>query len=197
MKQNGRFRLLVVGVGGQGVLSAARLLGEAALREGKQVVVGQLHGMAQRGGSVESTVLFGPGSSSFIGPGEADALLALEPLEALRTLPRLSEDTRVVVSLGKIPPFTLAQTGQPYPDLDGIVAALREVAGEVVTVDAPALADAAGSARALNMVMLGALSDLGILPLAPGAIESAIEERSSDGAAGHRAFVLGRKAVAS
>jgi indolepyruvate ferredoxin oxidoreductase beta subunit len=194
---DGRFRLLVVGVGGQGVLSLTRLLGMVALSEGKQVVVGQLHGMSQRGGSVESTVLFGPGSSSFIGPGEADVLLALEPIEALRALPRLSRNTRVVMSLGKVPPFTLAQKGQPYPDLDGIVATLREAAGEVLTVDGPALAEAAGSALALNMVMLGVLADLAVLPLAPEAIERAIEARGSGEAAGHRAFVLGRKAAAS
>jgi indolepyruvate ferredoxin oxidoreductase beta subunit len=174
-----------------------RLLGKVALTEGKQVVVGQLHGMSQRGGSVESTVLFGPGNSSFIGPGEADALLALEPLEALRSLPRISHNTRVVMSLGTIPPFTLAQKGQPYPDLDGIVATLREAAGEVITVDGPALAAAAGSARALNMVMLGVLADLAILPFAPEAIERAIEERSSGDGADHRAFVLGQQAVAS
>lgn len=193
MRPNGRFRLLVVGVGGQGVLSAARILGEAALAEGKEVVVGQLHGMSQRGGSVESTVLFGPGRSSFIGASEADAMLALEPLEALRALPRLSRRTRVVVSLGKIPPFTLAQKGQPYPDLDGILTTLRGVAGEVVTVDGPALAEAAGSARALNMVMLGALANLGILPIEPEAIERAIEFPGGD--AGRRAFILGRRAV--
>ncbi len=196
MSPNGRFRLLLVGVGGQGVLSAARLLGEAALTEGKQVVVGQLHGMSQRGGSVESTVLIGPGRSSFIGPGEADAMLALEPLEALRALPRLSRRTRVVVSLGKIPPFTLAQKGQPYPDLDGILTALRGAALDVVTVDGPALAAAAGSARALNMVMLGALASLGVLPVSLEVIEKAIQDSGPGGQAGCRAFRLGGKAIA-
>lgn len=196
MTQRGRFRLLLVGVGGQGVLSAARLLGEAALAEGKNVVVGQLHGMSQRGGSVESTVLFGPGRSSFIGAGAADAVLALEPLEALRAVPRLSPRTRAVVSLGRVPPFTLAQKGEPYPDLDGILASLREAAGEVVTVDGPSLAEAAGSVQALNMVMLGALAGLGVLPLDPEAIERAIEDASPGEDTGRRAFRLGRKAVA-
>ncbi|MBI2840468.1 MAG: indolepyruvate oxidoreductase subunit beta [Acidobacteria bacterium] len=196
MNPNRRFRLLLVGVGGQGVLSAARMLGEAALAEGKQVVVGQIHGMSQRGGSVESTVLIGPGRSSFIGPGGADALLALEPLEAMRALPRLSRRTRVVVSLGKIPPFTLAQKGQPYPDLDGVLAALRGAARDVITVDGPALAEAAGSARALNMVMLGALASLGVLPVSLEAVEKALQDSGPGGQAGCRAFRLGGKAIA-
>jgi len=195
--QNGRFRLLVVGVGGQGVLRAARLLGEAALAEGQEVVVGQLHGMSQRGGSVESTVLIGPGRSSFIGPGQAHALLALEPLEALRARTRLSAQTRVVVSLGQVPPFTLAQRGEAYPDVEGILASLRAAAGEVVTLDGPSLAQAAGSAQALNMVMLGALAGLGVLPLAPEAVLGAIEAASRGDDIGRRAFGLGRRAVAS
>lgn len=190
-----RFRLLVVGVGGQGVISAARLLGEASLAAGQPVVLGQLHGMSQRGGSVESTVVFGPGNSSFIGPGAADVLLALEPIEALRAIPRVSRRTRALVNTGKIPPFLLAQKGLPYPDLDGMLAALRNAAGEVITIDGRALADAAGSARALNLVMLGALASMRVLPLDPEAIEKAIERTSPGGDAGRRAFMLGRKAI--
>lgn len=198
MTLDGRFRLLVVGVGGQGVLHAARLLGEAALAQGQEVVVGQLHGMSQRGGSVESTVLIGPGRGSFIGPGQAHALLALEPLEALRALPRLGARTRAVVSLGRIAPFTLAQRGEPYPDLDWILAALRAAAGEVVTLDGPALAQAAGSAQALNLVMLGALAGIGVLPFEPEAVLRAIEASSRGGDdTGRRAFGLGGRAVAS
>ena len=78
-------RVLCCGVGGQGVLSAARWLGDAAMLDDHEVRVGQLHGMSQRGGSVQATVLIGPGHSSVIGPGEADVLVALEPLELGRT----------------------------------------------------------------------------------------------------------------
>ncbi|MEW6367360.1 MAG: 2-oxoacid:acceptor oxidoreductase family protein [Acidobacteriota bacterium] len=195
MTPNGRFRLLVVGVGGQGVLSVARVLGEAALAEGKPVVLGQLHGMSQRGGSVESTVVIGPGYSSFIGPAAADALLALEPIEALRAVPRLSRRARVVISTGKVPPFTLAQKGLPYPDLSGMLSALREATCEVVTLDGPAIARAAGSSRSLNLVMLGALAALQILPLDPQSIVRVVESACPGGPAGRRAFALGMKAV--
>ena len=82
-------RILIVGVGGQGVLSAARHIGQAALDHGLEARIGQIHGLSQRGGSVESTVVLGPGSTGFVSMGQADVLLALEPLEALRALARV------------------------------------------------------------------------------------------------------------
>lgn len=195
MNASDRLRLLIVGVGGQGVLTAARILGEAALAEGVPVVVGQLHGMSQRGGSVESTVLFGPWRSSLFGGGSVDVLLALEPLEALRALPRISKHTRVVVSVGTITPFLLTQTGQPYPGVDGILAKLRNSAGTLLAVDGPAIAESAGSARSLNAAMLGALAALDVIPVTREAIERAIERVNPNHAAGRRAFSLGGQTV--
>ncbi|MCP4661695.1 MAG: indolepyruvate oxidoreductase subunit beta [bacterium] len=191
------FRLLLTGVGGQGILTIARSIGDAALTAGREVVVGQLHGMSQRGGSVEATVIIGPGRSSFIADGAADAVLALEPLEALRARPKMSAATRVVVNLGRVIPFTLAQQGREYPDLAWILAEIRAVAPELITVDGPALVQAAGAARSLNIVMLGALAGLEILPLAGDTLWQAIAGRLP---AGHletnrRAFAGGREAV--
>ncbi|MFH1130352.1 MAG: 2-oxoacid:acceptor oxidoreductase family protein, partial [Pseudomonadota bacterium] len=85
-----RIKVLIVGVGGQGVLTAAKMLGDAALHAGFGVTVGQLHGMSQRGGSVEAGVLIGEGESSFIEEGAADIVLGFEPLEVLRALPKMS-----------------------------------------------------------------------------------------------------------
>ncbi|MBI5851061.1 MAG: 2-oxoacid:acceptor oxidoreductase family protein [Planctomycetes bacterium] len=195
MRANDRLRLLIVGVGGQGVLTAARILGEAALAEGVPVIVGQLHGMSQRGGSVESMVLFGPWRSSLFGGGAVDVLLALEPLEALRALPRVAKHTHIVVNIGTVTPFLLTQTGQPYPGVDGILAKLRHGAGELVAVDGPAIAESAGSARALNAAMLGALAALGALPVTREAIERAIERANPNQSAGRRAFALGAQVV--
>ena len=162
---DGRFKLLVVGVGGQGVLTIARFLGDAATRAGVPVAVGQLHGMSQRGGSVQATVALGDGASAFIGQGEADAVLGLEPLEVSRARPAMSAETRVVMSLGRIVPHTLAQQGAGYPSLDDLRAGIRARTRDLVCVDGPALAEQAGNARALNTVMLGALVGLGTLPL--------------------------------
>ncbi len=193
--KRGRFKLLVTGVGGQGVLSAARWLGEAAILAGLEVVLGQLHGMSQRGGSVQSTVLIGPGHGSFIDDGSADAVLGLEPMEVLRARAKMSADTRVVVNQGRVIPHTLAQKGLEYPQLSRILAEVRAVAPETVTIDGPALVRAAGAARALNVVMLGALAGLEILPVDGDMLWRAVEKRCQAQylEANRRAFVLGRR----
>jgi indolepyruvate ferredoxin oxidoreductase beta subunit len=86
-----RLRVFLTGVGGQGTLTSTRLLALAAMDSGLEVVSGEIHGMAQRGGVVESTVLVGGFASPKISPGEADVLLGFEPLEAWRALPMLRE----------------------------------------------------------------------------------------------------------
>lgn len=158
----GTLRILVVGVGGQGVLTAARAIGEAACRAGLDVRVGQLHGMSQRGGSVEATVCIGRGAGHRIGPAQADVVLGLEPLEALRALPRMSRRTVVFVAPEAIVPFSLTTRGAGHPDLEAIVARLWTVAGEVRVVGGPARA---------NVALVAALADSGLLPAlreAPG-----------------------------
>jgi indolepyruvate ferredoxin oxidoreductase beta subunit len=191
-----RFRLLVVGVGGQGVLTAARFVGEAALAAGMQVNLGQLHGMSQRGGSVSSTVVLGPGKSSFIATGRADLVLAFEPLEALRARIAMSGRTQVVVNTGAIVPWTLAQAGQDYPSLEGILDGIRAVAASVHTVDGDALARESGAARSLNIAMLGVLTGCEGFPLDGDAIWQAVAEKSSARfvESNRRAFELGRGA---
>lgn len=194
-----RCRVLVVGVGGQGVLTAARLLGEAAVDAGLPVVLGQLHGMSQRGGSVESSVLIGSEGCSFIPPGGADLLLGFEPLEVLRARPSLSKNTTVLLSSGRVVPYPLAQAGKTYPDLDGMLASLRSHCARVELVDGPALAQEAGDRRALNIAMLGALAGLGVLPLDEDALAAVIERESAAGRrdCNGRAFELGREATAA
>jgi len=192
-----RFKILVVGVGGQGVLSAARFLGEAALEKKLQVNVGQLHGMSQRGGSVEASVIIGPGHSSHIGNFEADIVLGLEPLEVLRALPMINENTRVVTNTGQIVPFSLAIQGVPYPPVKETLNRVREVTSNLVEVDGPALIKRVGVPRTLNVCMLGALAGLKLLPfdneLLWKAIEKKCPERFLD--ANRQAFDLGIKSV--
>ena len=192
-----RTRILVVGVGGQGVLTVARMLGDAALAAGLDVRVGQLHGMAQRGGSVEALVILGQGQSTFIGDGEADVVLGLEPLETLRALPRMSPRTRVVLSSGKVVPFSLVREGLPYPPLEDLLDQIRAVAPDLHLVDGPALLEQAGAARSLNICLFGVLAGLGVLPLDAQTLWEAVARRIP---AGHleenrRAFELGRDSV--
>lgn len=197
MSASPRLKILVAGVGGQGALTAARFLGDACLASGLEVLVGQLHGMSQRGGSVECSVLVGPGRSTFIGAGEADVLLALEPLEALRALPRLSERSRVVVNLGTIVPFNLAMQGAPYPAISEILGALRAVTTRVYAVDGPALVKQVGVGRTLNVVLLGALAALGVLPFGPDALWQAVARHSPPRflEANRRTFALGMESI--
>jgi len=169
-----RTRVLLVGVGGQGVITAAAVLGLAVRDAGLGVNVGQLHGMAQRGGSVEATVVIGAGSTAFIGAGEADIVVGFEPLETLRAAPRMRPGAVVLMNTGHIPPFALAQARQPYPDMDDLVATLGRSSERLVLVDGPEVAVEAGDVRVLNSVMLGALVGLGVLPIDAVALERAV-----------------------
>ncbi len=194
-----RFALLVVGIGGQGVLTVSRLVGEAAMAGGVDAVLGQLHGMSQRGGSVQSSVLLGPGRTSFVAAGGARVVLGLEPLEVVRALPAMGPATVVVTSTGRIVPHTLTQQGRDYPELAPLLDEVRDRAARLIELDAPALARAAGTGRALNSVMLGALAGLEVLPAAISdeALVAAIESRFPPGFRdiNRRAFAFGREAV--
>jgi indolepyruvate ferredoxin oxidoreductase beta subunit len=192
-----RHKILFVGVGGQGVLTAARMLGEAALATGIEPMVGQLHGMAQRGGSVEAAVLLGPGQSAFIEAGGADVLVGLEPMETLRALPRLSERSQVVINRGAVVPFPLAMRGEAYPEVDAIADRVREVAPQTLQIDGTALLQGEmGHARSLNMLMLGALAELQLAgPLTRDAIFEAMRSRTPPRLleVNERAFALGEQ----
>jgi indolepyruvate ferredoxin oxidoreductase beta subunit len=191
-----RRAVLLVGVGGQGVLTAAKVLGDACHRAGLPVVVGQLHGMSQRGGSVECSVQVGRGSSSFL-LGPADVVVAFEPLEARRALGRVGPDTTVLVSPGTIVPHGVTRSGQGYPDLDDTLREIEARGGEVIVVDGPGLARLAGDERTLNVLMLGALAGLAALPLGPDALFDAVADRCPPRtiSANRRAFELGLTSI--
>jgi indolepyruvate ferredoxin oxidoreductase beta subunit len=188
--------VLVVGVGGQGAITAARILGEAAKSSGMPVRVGQIHGMSQRGGSVESTVVIGPGQSPFMPLRGADVVLGLEPLELLRARPKLHAGSRVVVSSGRIVPTPMALKGDEYPDLEEIYDQVRPLVEQLVVVDGEDLAATAGNPRALNAILLGVLAGQGWLPFDERALldqRSPPKHRESN----RRAFQVGKEAMSS
>jgi len=164
------WRILIAGTGGQGVITAARLLTEFSVLHGHQVLSSQLHGMAQRGGAVQSSVLIDCGISPAIGRGDADIVLGLEPVETARALPFISTKTIVVMNTIPVIPCVLAQNyvlGEgptEYPSVEKLSTIIREVTTKLVTVDATALAKQAGSLKAINVVMLGCLFGSGLLP---------------------------------
>ncbi len=158
-------KILFSGVGGQGTLLASRLMGEAAMAAGMDVRVSEVHGMAQRGGVVESTVMLGGLKSPIISTGEADMLVSFEPLETIRALNRCSRNTSIVTNIRPITPITVKLGQAEYPDVDQWIAFIKSNYRRVCAVDADELARQAGTAKAVNVVLLGVLIGLGELPV--------------------------------
>ncbi len=165
MKTDGTTRVYICGVGGQGSVTAGRLLGEAALAAGLPVTVSEVHGMSQRGGIVEGAVLIGGAISPLVGKGDADVLLAFEPLEALRALEYCSAKTTVIVNTRPIVPFSVSLGQGKYPELSEILSQLSALVKRVIAFDATELAERAGHAQAINAVLLGALAGSGVTPI--------------------------------
>lgn len=175
--------MLIVGTGGQGVLTAARWLCDCLVDRGHQIVSGQLHGMAQRGGAVQSSVMIDCGISPVIPSGRADFVLGFEPVETARALPLMSPRTVVLMNTAAVMPFVLAQRsvrqrdGAAYPDVADLVQKIQAVTEHVLTLDATRRAVDAGSSRALNMVMLGCLLGTRGLPCTADAFLEATVRR--------------------
>jgi indolepyruvate ferredoxin oxidoreductase, beta subunit len=171
-------RLVIVAVGGQGNLLASAVLGEAALLSGVEVKMSEIHGMAQRGGVVESAVVFGPARSTIISDGEADVLMGFEPSETLRALKKCSPDTVVITNLAPLPPFTVTIGRGKYPELETLQELIRKKCARLISFDAVALAKASGNVLGVNIVLLGALIRTGLIPIPPESLKAAIENRT-------------------
>ena len=167
-------RLIIVAVGGQGNLLASKVLAEAAMLEKIPVRMSEIHGMAQRGGVVESSLVFGDAQSTIISDGRADVLLAFEPSEALRALPRCNARSVVITNTAPLPPFTAAIGKGVYPPVEDIKRLLAEKTARLVAVNAAHLAAEAGSPLSVNMVLLGALIQTRVLPIPPETVKKAI-----------------------
>lgn len=182
----------LAGVGGQGILVASEVLCDVLLSAGYDVKKSEVHGMAQRGGTVYSDVRFGRKVySPLIPAGQVDILLAFEQMEALRYLPSLKAGGIVIANEQRILPSAVASGKVQYPA--DIKERLGERAGKVIWVDALAAAKKAGSVRAANIYLLGVLSDL--LDIEATIWEDVITERFRNKGleANLKAFVEGRK----
>jgi len=172
------WRIFFTGVGGQGTLLATRILGEAAVLADVHVVVSEIHGMAQRGGVVESAVLLGALRSPTIADGEADILMGFEPLETIRALRKCSERSLVISSTSPIVPFTVASGRAQYPEVADMMESVARRVAKLVAFDARALARQAGAELAINTVLLGTLMRHGNLPFGRDVVERAIRLRT-------------------
>jgi len=167
-------RCVFVAVGGQGNLLATNLLGQAALANGIPAVVSEIHGMAQRGGVVESAVLMGNVTSPIVSTGEADVLVGFEPLETLRTLGKCNRESLVITNLQPLPPFTVSIGQGVYPSVDEMLELISKKVSKVISLRGNDLAEEAGNALSLNMVMLGALIGSGAVGISADSMKEVI-----------------------
>jgi indolepyruvate ferredoxin oxidoreductase beta subunit len=167
-------RIFMTGVGGQGTLTATTLLAKTVLAAGLPVTSGEIHGMAQRGGVVESTVLIGCKSPK-IGHGEADILLGFEPMETARALPYLRRGGLVLSSTEFMPPLSVAMGKQACPSLDEVKAQVAACTDRAYFMPSQTLGLEAGAVQSGNIALLGALCATGVLPFGPEALEATIK----------------------
>jgi indolepyruvate ferredoxin oxidoreductase beta subunit len=156
--------ILIVGVGGQGTLLTSRIIADVAVQLGYDVKVSEIHGMAQRGGSVVSQVRYGDKIySPIIKKGDADIILAFEKLEAARWLDYLKPDGMVIINNERVNPLPVMSGKMKYPD--DIHEKVGALVPDTMIVDASEIAEKCGNARAANVVLVGMLSRVIGLPV--------------------------------
>lgn len=172
------FNILITGVGGQGVILMSELLGRAAVADGLRVRGSEILGMAVRGGSVTSAIrigdeVYGP----LIPTGKCNALVGMEPSEALRNIAYLSKSSLAIINTVVTIPFTVSVGESTYPSLEEMLGQLAKASGRIIQLDAVKTAQEAGSRLATNIVMLGALFGTEQLPVKIATIKETIETR--------------------
>lgn len=187
------YNVYIAGVGGQGVVRTSIIIGLACFKKGVNVVMSEIHGMAQRGGSVPAEMKIGDAYSPIIEKGGADLLISFEPAESLRAMGKLSKDTVAVINTQPIIPVTVALGTSVYLDPKIYIDELKSKLKRVVVLDAESMAREAGNILSLNMVMLGASSATPGFPVEKEFLVAAMKENLPAKAidANLRAFDMG------
>jgi len=182
MQMEEPLNIIISGVGGQGNVIASHILASAAVKDGYYVSVGETYGAAQRGGTVLSHVRlskerqYGPLTPK----GRAQIILGLEPIECLRTFGSYgSEETRVIVNPRPVYPIDVLTEMSKYPEVEDVLAALKEVAYSLQVVEATELAKKIGDSIMLNVVMIGCLAGSELTPVRKETLEDAVRETFS------------------
>lgn len=174
------FNIVVVGVGGQGVMTLGITIAEAALMQGYDVRTTEVHGLAQRGGSIPLHVRFGEKIySSLVPQGKANLIISLEPLEALRAAYYGSKESRTTFLIDdyRIPPITVSAFGEKYPTMENIVGQLKPFSEKVIVLDASKEVEKqTGSILTSNIFILGYLVSKKLIPLEEKTVLKIIEE---------------------
>jgi indolepyruvate ferredoxin oxidoreductase beta subunit len=176
-----KVNILIVGVGGQGTLLASRVLGEFAAGRGLDCKLSEVHGMAQRGGSVVTHVKISDKVySPIVSEGDADIILAFEELEALRSAYFLKNDGMMIVNKQKIFPMPVIIGAEKYPE--GIIEGLKASGKKIIVVDALSVAEGCGNIKAANTVMIGKMAKIMSVPLEEmkGVISRVVPEKFKD-----------------
>ena len=161
-----KYTVQIVGVGGQGVLLASMVLGNAAMDMGYKVAMSEVHGMAQRGGSVLSTLRFGDDVISPLeATGNSDLIMGFEPAETCRNLQLANKDSVILMNMDPVLPSMVAAGFEEYPDVNSLVDAVKKLNPNVVTIEATDIAIEAGKAVAANAVMIGAVAAMKGFPI--------------------------------
>ncbi|HUT80072.1 MAG TPA: indolepyruvate oxidoreductase subunit beta [Candidatus Bathyarchaeia archaeon] len=173
------YQIEIAGVGGTGVLTAANLLGNSALVQDIYVVQSEIHGMAQRGGVVNTEIRLGPVSGPLIPDGTADILLSFEISETARAMTKLKPKVGYVImnSHKIVPPSLSAKKGAKYPEQEEIITIIKKFTDHIYVLNAFDLASQAGDIRTQNTVLVGALFAVPGFPLTKESIKKALEIR--------------------
>ena len=172
-----KYTIQIVGVGGQGVLLASMVLGNAAMKEGYKIAMSEVHGMAQRGGSVLCTLRFGDDVISPLeAKGGADLIMGFEPVETCRNMSLGNKDTKILMNLDPVYPAMVAAGMEEYPKIDDLIAAAKKLNGNVMTLEATSIAIKAGKAVAANAVMIGAVAGVKGFPLKKEVLKETLAE---------------------
>ena len=171
------YQIEIAGVGGTGVLTAASLLGNAALIQGLYAVQSEIHGMAQRGGVVNTEVRIGPVNGPLIPDGQANVLLSFELSEAARAIRKIiPHKGYVIINTHRIiPPSLSSQKGVKYPSVEVVSNIIKQFTNNYYFIDAFKLAEEAGDLRTQNVVLVGALFALPDFPLTKESVRKALE----------------------
>ena len=170
------YKIHLTGVGGQGTIKTSTIIGEAAIKHGLNVVMSEVHGMAQRGGVVTTNLKIGDASSPLIENRDADLVIGFEPTETLRSLPKVGEKTFVITNSARIVPFTVGLGLSEYPPVEQIIAELKTKVKHLFVINAEELANEAGNIMSLNMVLLGAATAIPLFPIGKEEIIQAMKE---------------------
>ena len=170
------YKIQLIGVGGQGTIKASTIIGEAAMKKGLNVVMSEVHGMAQRGGTVVTEFKIGDADSPLIEEGAADLMIAFEPAEALRALNKINQESFVIVNSSPIVPFTVSLGISEYPELSSVFEELKVKIKNLLIINAEKIAKEAGSIISENMVLLGAAAATPNFPIEKDLVIQSMKE---------------------